>query len=104
MLQERWTAVDGYVGANLVPADPVLDTALRASADAGLPPISVSPAQGMMLHVLARAQGARSILEIGTLRGPTSRGPGSPMSPRSGSARPRTPCRGCMPRTTGRST
>lgn len=69
MLQERWAAVDGYLGAHLVPADPVLDAALRASADAGLPPINVSPAQGKMLHVLARAQGARSILEIGTLGG-----------------------------------
>lgn len=69
MPQERWTAVDSYIGANLVPADPVLEAALRASADAGLPPISVSPAQGKLLHVLARAQGARRILEIGTLGG-----------------------------------
>ena len=28
MLQERWTAVDGYIGAHLVPCDPVLDAAL----------------------------------------------------------------------------
>jgi predicted O-methyltransferase YrrM len=69
MPQERWTAVDSYIGANLVPADPVLEAALRASADAGLPPISVSPAQGKLLHVLARAQGARRILEVGTLGG-----------------------------------
>ncbi len=69
MLQERWTAVDGYIDENLVPADPVLEAALRASADAGLPPISVSPSQGKLLHVLARSQGARTILEIGTLGG-----------------------------------
>ncbi len=69
MLQERWTAVDGYIDENLVPADPVLEAALRASADAGLPPISVSPSQGKLLHLLARAQGARTILEIGTLGG-----------------------------------
>jgi predicted O-methyltransferase YrrM len=69
VLQDRWTAVDGYIGTNLVPADPVLEAALEASTDAGLPPIGVSPAQGMMLHVLARAQGARRILEIGTLGG-----------------------------------
>jgi predicted O-methyltransferase YrrM len=69
MPQERWSAVDSYIGENLVPADPVLEAALRASADAGLPPISVSPSQGKLLHVLARAQGARKILEIGTLGG-----------------------------------
>jgi predicted O-methyltransferase YrrM len=69
MLQERWSAVDSYLSENLVPSDPVLDAALQASADAGLPPISVSPSQGKLLHVLARAQGARKILEIGTLGG-----------------------------------
>jgi predicted O-methyltransferase YrrM len=60
MLQERWDAVDDYIGESLVPADPVLEAALLASADAGLPPISVSPSQGKLLHVLARAQGARA--------------------------------------------
>jgi predicted O-methyltransferase YrrM len=69
MLQEQWDAVDDYIGESLVPADPVLEAALLASADAGLPPISVSPSQGKLLHVLARAQGARAILEIGTLGG-----------------------------------
>src|SRR5260370_40081805 len=69
MPQERWSAVDSYIGDNLVPADLVLEAALRASADAGLPPISVSPSQGKLLHLLARAQGARTILEIGTLGG-----------------------------------
>jgi predicted O-methyltransferase YrrM len=69
MLQERWSAVDSYIGENLVPADPVLEAALRASSDAGLPPISVSPSQGKLLHLLARARGARTILEIGTLGG-----------------------------------
>jgi len=69
MLQERWSAVDSYIGENLVPADPVLEAALRASSDAGLPPISVSPSQGKLLNLLARVQGARTILEIGTLGG-----------------------------------
>jgi predicted O-methyltransferase YrrM len=69
MLQERWTAVDSYIGETLVPADPVLEAALRASAEAGLPPISVSPTQGKLLHLLAWAQRARQILEIGTLGG-----------------------------------
>ena len=40
-----------------------------ASADGGLPPIALSPAQGKLLHLLARIHGARSILELGTLGG-----------------------------------
>jgi len=34
-----------------------------------LPPIKVSPKQGKLLQLLARIQGARTILEIGTLGG-----------------------------------
>ncbi len=69
MAQEHWSAVDRYLTDLLAPADPVLETTLQASADAGLPPINVSPPQGKLLHLLARAQGARTILEIGTLGG-----------------------------------
>ena len=67
--QQQWTDVDDYIDSVLVPADPTLSAALRASADAGLPDISVSPAQGKLLHLLALGQGARRILEIGTLGG-----------------------------------
>src|SRR5260370_8517949 len=69
MPQERWSAVDSYIGDNLVPADPVLEAALRARGGGGLPAIRVWPRQGKLLHLLARAQGARTILEIGTLGG-----------------------------------
>jgi predicted O-methyltransferase YrrM len=69
MAQGRWTAVDRYVDDLLLPADPVLDAARQAAADAGLPPISVSPGQGQMLHLLALGLGARQILEIGALGG-----------------------------------
>ena len=69
MSEERWTAVDDYIDSAVVPADPVLDAALQASADAGLPDIGVSPEQGKLLHLLALGQGARRILEIGTLGG-----------------------------------
>jgi predicted O-methyltransferase YrrM len=67
--QEQWTAVDRYITDLVVPADAVLDAALADSVAAGLPAISVSPNQGKFLHLLARIQGARSILEIGTLGG-----------------------------------
>ncbi|MGA3284717.1 MAG: O-methyltransferase [Verrucomicrobiota bacterium] len=69
MNQETWTAVDRYLADLFVPSDPALDAALAASVAAGLPPISVSPNQGKLLQLLARIQGARSILEIGTLGG-----------------------------------
>jgi predicted O-methyltransferase YrrM len=69
MSLELWTEVDMYVGGQLVPADPDLAAVLRANADAGMPAHDVSPAQGKLLQMLARIQGARQILEIGTLGG-----------------------------------
>src|SRR5260370_23426859 len=69
MAQEQGTAVDRYITDLLVPPDPALDEALRASAEAGLPSIHVSPNQGKLLLLLAQIQGARTILEIGTLGG-----------------------------------
>ena len=67
--EERWTAVDRYINDLLVPTDPALDGALRANAAAGLPPHDVAPNQGKLLQLLARAVGARAILEVGTLGG-----------------------------------
>ncbi len=67
--QQLWTDVDGYVEEHVVAEDEALRAAARASADAGLPPIALTPAQGKLLHLLARMQGARSILELGTLGG-----------------------------------
>ena len=69
MTQDRWTEVDDYLNDLFAPRDPALDAALRSHADAGLPAIHVVPYQGKLLQVLARAVGARSILEIGTLGG-----------------------------------
>lgn len=69
MAQELWTNVDRYITDRLAPHDDFFTAGLKASADAGLPPISVAPNQGKMLSVLATAVGARRILEIGTLGG-----------------------------------
>jgi predicted O-methyltransferase YrrM len=69
MNEKLWTAVDDYITGMLLPADAVLEAAHEASQAAGLPPIAVTPAQGKFLHLLARLQGARRILEIGTLGG-----------------------------------
>lgn len=69
MTQALWEEVDAYIGERLVQGDEALADALRASAAAGLPAIAVSAAHGKLLHLLARAVGARRILEIGTLGG-----------------------------------
>ncbi|MGG4442144.1 O-methyltransferase [Brevibacillus fortis] len=69
MNREQWTAVDHYFTDKLQEVDSVLDTVLQENAAAGLPAIDVAPNQGKLLHLLARIQGARSILEIGTLGG-----------------------------------
>jgi predicted O-methyltransferase YrrM len=69
MNQEQWTQVDEYFTDLLVRPDPMLDAALKASDAAGLPQIQVAPNQGKLLTLLAQAQGARKILEIGTLGG-----------------------------------
>ena len=69
MSQETWTAVDEYVSGLLAPHDEALEAALRAGIAAGLPQIQVSPPQGKLLYLLAKAIGARSILEFGTLGG-----------------------------------
>ncbi len=61
--------VDQYLTATLGLHDEGLNAALRASDEGGLPAIAVSAPLGMLLHVLARAIGARRILEIGTLGG-----------------------------------
>jgi predicted O-methyltransferase YrrM len=55
--------------ALFVRPDPVLEAALQASTAAGLPPIHVAPNQGKLLQLLAQLQGARTILEIGSLGG-----------------------------------
>jgi predicted O-methyltransferase YrrM len=60
--------VDDYIEQVLIDPDPGL-AALRAAGEAGLPEIAVSPAQGKLLHLLARIKGARTILELGTLGG-----------------------------------
>jgi len=69
MTDKQWAVVDQYITDSLLPADPALEATLKASAAAGLPSIAVSPAQGKLLHLLARFGRARNILEVGTLGG-----------------------------------
>ncbi|MFJ8092382.1 O-methyltransferase [Streptomyces griseofuscus] len=67
--QQLWDDVDDYFINTLSPDDEALRAALRENDAAGLPPIGVTAAQGKLLQLLAQMQGARAILEIGTLGG-----------------------------------
>ncbi|MFJ7197630.1 MULTISPECIES: O-methyltransferase [unclassified Streptomyces] len=69
MTLARWTEVDDYFNGLLVGPDEALDAAVEASDGAGLPAIQVAANQGKLLNLLARLQGARTVLEIGTLGG-----------------------------------
>lgn len=69
MADEAWSAVDEYVTGLLAPHDDALEAAVAAAEGAGLPSIQVSPPQGRLLHLLAKAVGAKAILEFGTLGG-----------------------------------
>jgi predicted O-methyltransferase YrrM len=69
MSEKVWDAVDDFIAGHLVEDDPALQAAIEASEAAGLPSINVAPNQGKLLMLLARAIGARKMLEIGTLGG-----------------------------------
>lgn len=69
MTEAEARAVDAYFADALSLSDPALDAALAANAEAKLPAIDVSPAEGKLLELIARMAGARRILEIGTLGG-----------------------------------
>ncbi|MBD3758466.1 MAG: O-methyltransferase [Microbacterium sp.] len=62
-------AVDRYLVDTLIGEDPALASAVADQQAAGMPDIEVAPTGGKLLHLLARAIGARRVLEIGTLGG-----------------------------------
>jgi len=68
-MNDLWTSVDEYVCDQLIPANPAIESALEASAAAGLPEIQVSPAMGRLLQLYVRMLQARRVLELGTLGG-----------------------------------
>ncbi|MGZ8336397.1 MAG: O-methyltransferase [Allosphingosinicella sp.] len=69
MNPDDWNRVDDYFAGRLLARDAGYDELLAANAAAGLPEIDVSPQQGKLLCLVARAMGARRVLEIGTLGG-----------------------------------
>ncbi|HEY5858172.1 MAG TPA: O-methyltransferase [Aldersonia sp.] len=68
-MEPNFSDVDAYLVETLLDDDPALTDALAANRAADLPAIDVSPPQGKLLNLLARAIGARRVLEIGTLGG-----------------------------------
>src|SRR3954467_2170259 len=66
-MKSTWADVDDFFTQHLLPADDALSAAMETSVTEGLPPISVTPPQGKLLHLMARMCGAKRILEIGTL-------------------------------------
>ncbi|MCH0567551.1 MULTISPECIES: O-methyltransferase [unclassified Streptomyces] len=66
---QLWDDIDFYFSSHLAPDDEVLQAALRDSEAAELPHVNVTAPQGKLLQLLAQIQGARAILEIGTLGG-----------------------------------
>jgi predicted O-methyltransferase YrrM len=67
--ERQWDAVEDYFNDLLIPSDAILDAATKAIDAAGIANVSVAPHEGKLLWLLARMQGARNILEIGTLGG-----------------------------------
>ena len=65
----EWDAVASYLGDTLAPHDDALARAVADQHAAGMPAIEVAPTNGKLLNLLARAIGARRVLEIGTLGG-----------------------------------
>lgn len=66
---EDWKLSDDYHNARLIKPDDTLTGAQIRAQDGGLPPISVSAAQGKYLHLLAKSIGAKKVVEVGTLGG-----------------------------------
>ena len=69
MPDETDDRVETYIKDLFLPRDEALASALSAMQQAGLPAINVPAALGQLLGILVRANGARRVLEIGTLGG-----------------------------------
>ncbi|MFQ4147925.1 O-methyltransferase [Arthrobacter sp. LAPM80] len=66
---DGWVQVEDYLSATLVHGGAGMDAVVESIDAAGMPRIEVAPTAGKLLMLLARIQGARRVLEIGTLAG-----------------------------------
>jgi len=58
-----------YITARTRAEDPFLRDLRHAAVEAGMPAISIGPAQASFLQILLKLQGATDVLEVGTLGG-----------------------------------
>lgn len=65
----EWVAVEDFLSDVVVHQGSALQQAVDSAADAGMPPIEVTPNAGKLLKLLVEASGAKRVLEIGTLAG-----------------------------------
>ncbi len=66
---ERTKPLLDFVTKTIAREDGVLRDIRESTPSQGLPPISVGPDEGRLLHFLASACGAKKIVEVGTLAG-----------------------------------
>ena len=66
---EDWARSDKYQNSFLLSKDDDLNAVLEYSAEQGLRDISVTPAQGKYLYLLAKSLSVKRYLEVGTLGG-----------------------------------
>ena len=64
-----WDANDEYIHTHLVGEPQAFAQATKDMRTTNMPHMEVSPAQGKFLYLLAKVQGAKRILEIGTFYG-----------------------------------
>ena len=69
MTPERWSAIGAYLDDVFGAQSERMATLMPRAVAAGLPDIAVSASVGRLLHVLCKAVGARTIVEVGTLGG-----------------------------------
>lgn len=64
-----WAEVEDFLSATLVQGGTEMAAVIESIDAAGMPRIEVAPTAGKLLMLLVRIQGARRVLEIGTLAG-----------------------------------
>ncbi|UIK88451.1 O-methyltransferase [Arthrobacter polaris] len=64
-----WAEVEDFLSATLVQGGAGMEAVVRSIDEAGMPRIEVAPTAGKLLMLLVRIQGAKRVLEIGTLAG-----------------------------------
>ena len=69
MTPERWDYFAQYANELFGDPDDRMATLMERAADAGLPPIAVTPDVGRLLSILAGSTAGRTAVEVGTLAG-----------------------------------